>query len=122
MKLLEKIAGKKKKCRACGEEFTVEPLSCPKCGARVKTHKAEKWSAMIGAFVGAYAGVDWDVTMQNVGISVAEQLTGLHNPNASVTASFKAFVIGGIIGSLFCFLVAFLVKNIILFVKKKVSR
>lgn len=57
MKLLEKIVGKKKKCRACGEEFTVEPLACPKCGAKQKNRTAEKWGAMMGAFVGAYAGV-----------------------------------------------------------------
>ena len=46
--------GKKKKCRVCGEEFSVEPLSCPKCGTRVNTHKAEKWGAIIGAFAGSY--------------------------------------------------------------------
>lgn len=57
MKLWEKIVGNKKKCRACGEEFTVGPLSCPKCGEKQKNRTAEKWGAVIGAFFGAYAGV-----------------------------------------------------------------
>ena len=57
MKVVEFFKKVKEKCRACGEEFTVEPLSCPKCGAKQKSLAEEKWGGMIGAFIGAYAGV-----------------------------------------------------------------
>lgn len=56
MRLLEFITGSRKKCHACHEAFSVEPLACPKCGAKVKTHKAEKWGAAIAVFVGL---IEW---------------------------------------------------------------
>lgn len=52
MKLFEFVTGSKKICRGCHKAFSVEPLTCPNCGTKVKTHKAEKWGAVIGAFVG----------------------------------------------------------------------
>ena len=56
MKLLEFFTGSKKICHVCHESFYAEPLACPKCGAKVKTHKAEKWGAAIGAFAGS---IEW---------------------------------------------------------------
>ncbi len=138
MKLIEKFIENKKKCRACGEEFSVEPLACPKCGAKVKTHKAEKWGAIIGAFAGVYATFwGWAEFEKLLFIQIAGNsddqsiLSALSrlcdgNPNGSILNFFKfhhsLFFCGAIAGCFVGFIIAFVIKKIVLAVRAKEAK
>ena len=130
MKLLETIVGNKKKCRACGEEFTVEPLTCPKCGGKQNNRVAEKWGAMIGAFIGAFAGLCfWENSLKEYIIDEAggdgNLLVCLALPKVAefITKDDKVcslfglgrywFIGGAVVGCLLVLLVVLVVKKII---------
>lgn len=126
MKLFEFVTGSKKICRGCHKAFPVEPLTCPNCGTKVKTHKAEKWGAVIGAFVGAF----WGCRNACEGLKLF-----LENPDFYKKLLAKAgvdltleqyaygpvsyFVVGGIFGCLVGFVIMLVIKKIVMTVQAK---
>lgn len=128
MKLFEFVTGSKKICRGCHKAFSVEPLTCPNCGTKVKTHKAEKWGAVIGAFVGSFLGCR----------KACETLKFLlENPDfykkllakafdmtleQSAYAPVGYFVVGGIFGCLAGFVIMLVIKKIVMTVQAKKTR
>lgn len=129
MKLFEFVTGSKKICRGCHKAFSVEPLTCPNCGTKVKTHKAEKWGAVIGAFVGSFLGCR----------NACEALKDfLENPDFYKKLLAKAgvdltleqyayapviyFVVGGIFGCLAGFVIMLVIKKIVMTVQAKKAR
>lgn len=144
MKLLEFITGSKKICHACHEAFYVEPLACPKCGAKVKTHKAEKWGAVIGAFVGFIVWIwrEYASFTASSGSKIIDGIAKSADADAlrpvfeeqvekfGFAVTLEWYSIGGvidflskiIIGTFVGFIIALVTKKIVLVVRAKKAR